>query len=723
MSRKGRLAVSLAALLSLAGMFVVGVISPGLFLVLLAALGLLSWQCLRSAAPAKLLAVLSLVLSTGATVTAADLFLRSALLARRHYRPHEKLFRPWPWFPASYRYEENAAVSLATYGDLAALSGDEALREPRTATFVTDAYGFRNVPSPHPGAYEVVVLGDSFAAGEGTSQERTWASLLASRYGLRVYNLAVPGSPWQSWVNLAAEIPRLRLRAGAVILLLVFPGNDLEEPYGAVTPELRLNSPLAAARSRFAFFRSRSALRLLLAGALRSGPSHVLTARLPDGRALLFFKPYLEPRGRSRKDVAGHPSYPRLLRTLEAIQEIAAAHSAKLQIVLVPMKEEIYGWVLDGTRPWSTPAAPSGFSLALAESCRDRGIEFFDLGGPLRARARERYEASGQLLWWTDDTHWNEAGNAVVAEIVYRRVLRPEEGSGAEAPDRAPDLVQGQVEGPAAAGGPGADRDGRPGVVFHGPPRRAREERPHRADEVEGNRLFPYRAAGLGDGDLRRVDQPAAGPPAQQGPGGLLHPDGGETVLRPRQVPLQEVGVPVRRAIDEDTGVGAPGEPQPRARQEMPGAERIGVLAVGHEQRPGAGRQPEKAGEGAQEEDVRVAEGQLRAGAGHRIDQLERQGALPPVRRERRAAGQERGDPLVRLDAGDQLEPAEPGVEAVQVLRGQRAVVVEAQRQRLGRAPQQAPQAEEGHVHLPAAEEARDPARAAGLFCCHGRRF
>ena len=88
---------------------------------------------------------------------------------------------------------------------------------------------------------DVIVLGDSFGVAAATSQEETLSSLLARDYGLSVYNLSISRSnPQQEYANLMLEGKRLKARKGTCVLWLLFPGNDLDEPY---YPELENPQP------------------------------------------------------------------------------------------------------------------------------------------------------------------------------------------------------------------------------------------------------------------------------------------------------------------------------------------------------------------------------------------------------------------------------------------------------------------------------------------------
>jgi lysophospholipase L1-like esterase len=53
-----------------------------------------------------------------------------------------------------------------------------------------------------------------------------------------------------------------------------------------------------------------------------------------------------------------------------------------------------------------------------------QGIAFCDLKPDLVTAARTAYAQTGALVWWPDDTHWNEAGHRAAADAVYEHLLR-----------------------------------------------------------------------------------------------------------------------------------------------------------------------------------------------------------------------------------------------------------------------------------------------------------
>ena len=358
-------------------------------------------------------------------VTLFDLAARPALLHLYGVRPADRYIRRWPPLPLLQRYEAGVNFEGETYGDLAAVSGRGDWREPHRIRFVTDEYGFRNEPRGDDARpLDLVVLGDSFGVAAGTSQGETLDGLLARDYGLSVYNLSVSReNPRQQYANLLLEGERLNTREGALVLWLIFPGNDLDEPYHAELEDPRPAAPGLLTRLAVGVgdFRSRSPARALLS---RGGAGRIIERNLPDRRPVLFDETYARRRSRTAEDVQRHPNFESLKRTLGAMERLAGERRLRVAVALVPSKEEVYSWVLDGAPAWSTSAEPSGFSGVLRGLCERHGFRFLDLKPALVEAASAAYEKSGALLWWRDDTHWNGEGQRAAASAVYANLLR-----------------------------------------------------------------------------------------------------------------------------------------------------------------------------------------------------------------------------------------------------------------------------------------------------------
>jgi hypothetical protein len=371
---------------------------------------------------------ISLVLVSACfAVTIFDLAARPLILYVYGIRPADHYIHRWPSLPLLQRYEAGVSFEGETYGDLAAVSGRGDWRERHRIRFVTDVYGFRNEPPSTADAarpLDLVVLGDSFGVAAGTSQEETLSAVLARDYGLAVYNLSVSReSPRHEYANLLLEGKRLNTREGALVLWLIFPGNDLDEPYHAELENPRPASPGLLTRLAVGVgdFRSRSPVRRLLS---RGGAGEVVERTFLDGRSVLFNETYARRRGRTAEEILRHPNFESLTRTLGAAERLAVERRLRVAVVLVPSKEEVYSWVLDGAPAWSAAARPSGFSDVLRDLCGRHGFRFLDLKPALVEDSRLAYEKSGALLWWRDDTHWNGEGQRAAAAAVYANLLR-----------------------------------------------------------------------------------------------------------------------------------------------------------------------------------------------------------------------------------------------------------------------------------------------------------
>ncbi len=363
-------------------------------------------------------------------VTLFDLSARPLLFYLFDVRPTERFYSRWPPLPLLGRYIANVKFEGVTYGDLAAVSGRKDWREERRVRFVTDADGFRNNPTDASDAarpLDVIVLGDSFGVAGGTSQEDILSSLLAREYGLSVYNLSISKeSPQQEYASLLLEGHRLRTRAGTCVLWLIFTGNDLDEPYykELFNPQPRLPSLQERLVTGINDFRSRSPVSRLLSPVEKE---QVIEKTFIDGRRVLFFAPYVKRRNRTAEEIERHPNFESLKATLAAMEKLAGERSLTIEVALVPSKEEVYSWMLDGgASPWSNANEPSGFSVVMRELCVQHGFRYLDLKPSLVGASRRVFEETGALLWWRDDTHWNGAGQRVAAAVINESLQNAE---------------------------------------------------------------------------------------------------------------------------------------------------------------------------------------------------------------------------------------------------------------------------------------------------------
>lgn len=360
-------------------------------------------------------------------LTLSELIARPILYYFFDIRPADRFLYPWPPLPQLHRYMALVNFEGETYGDLAAAAARPEWRDTRRIRFLTDAYGFRNDPSTagsDPRPFDAIVLGDSFGVAASTTQEATLSSVLARDYHLHVYNLSISReNPRQEYANLALEHARLTTTNATSVLWLIFPGNDLDEPYDSELdhPQPVWPGLLSRLETGFTRFRSRAALRRLVAP---RGSSQVVEKRFLDGRRLLLSAPYAEHSRRTIDDIRRHPNFRSLEATLDAMRRLAIASQLNIAVVVVPSKEEVYSWVFNDAPPWSSALEPSSFSVLMRQMCEQRHFRFLDLKPALVEASRTSYERADALLWWNDDSHWNDQGQRVAAEAIYANLFR-----------------------------------------------------------------------------------------------------------------------------------------------------------------------------------------------------------------------------------------------------------------------------------------------------------
>ena len=147
-----------------------------------------------------------------------------------------------------------------------------------------------------------------------------------------------------------------------------------------------------------------------------------------------FLPPYLNCLQLSREELERSPGWAATRRAYREMNRLAAARGARLAVVFVPSKSQVY-----------LPLAQSSFASsdlerAVAVSLRDvrhppsaerilrhrlalnglmrdfcarEGIAFRDLTGDLQARL-----ATGTNVYFPDDSHWNAAGHETAASAV-----------------------------------------------------------------------------------------------------------------------------------------------------------------------------------------------------------------------------------------------------------------------------------------------------------------
>jgi lysophospholipase L1-like esterase len=347
------------------------------------------------------------------------------------------------------------------------LAADLVRHEPYTFPLATDADGFRN--DTPPAEFEIAALGDSFTDALTLPVERTWPALLGERASARVRNFGTAGfGPGQQRRLLEEFVLPHRPR---VVVVAFFAGNDLQdaERFDAFArtgafPGGSLGWKFKDVIARFddsyvlSLFHGLGGLlgerRALPAVHADSGSTDYsgedlgaspvarpsfdrgLYAMPVGGRAVrfAFMPPYLNCLQLSRAELEGSPGWEATRRAYREMSRLAAAQGARLAVVFVPSKEQVYLPLVQASFTSDeversvavslrdVPHPPKAARLLehrlalnglVRDFCAREGIAFRDLTPDLGARL-----AAGTNVYFPDDSHWNAAGHETAAAAI-----------------------------------------------------------------------------------------------------------------------------------------------------------------------------------------------------------------------------------------------------------------------------------------------------------------
>ena len=276
-----------------------------------------------------------------------------------------------------------------------------------------DQNGFRD-PNERTNA-DIVVVGDSFVEAPTISDAQLATSIIAKNLGKIVENLG------QSWYG-PQQMRITLLRYGLVlkphdVVWVFYGGNDLFDyrRYQGILPTWPQVAPSLNG------FLERSLLRNLvrLAKKRLTPPTQLPAAVVGDCVAgpnertkLAFFYPDTPLSEQDRTTLA------KVAGEIANAAQATKAIGANFLLVYAPSKFQVYRQLCAFT-PASITSEWSGSALALEieRIANDNAINYLDLTPALNHAASQQGS-----VYFSDDTHWNQLGQAVVGEAIAQRL-------------------------------------------------------------------------------------------------------------------------------------------------------------------------------------------------------------------------------------------------------------------------------------------------------------
>lgn len=296
-------------------------------------------------------------------------------------------------------------------GDLALMANRTDLCSWRSEVFQTDKWGFRNSPGAEQAP--VVVFGDSFAYGQGVSQNDMPSAVLGRLVG-GAYNAAgIFQLNHLKWV-----LDHVTLSAKTVVYFHLERHHHRPEELKEWSDEL-MDSWWGRAKIQLGDLAKYNPLKIFFADLEKKYfipwvfPNRydhdIPHGTLRNGKEFLFLKSSVDQFNQVR---AGH-----VLDEggfFEGLRDLLSKRGIKLIVALIPEKYTIYAPYLKAPPPQKV-----GFYLNdLDRELTRRSVQVVNLL-PILQKDAEDIFAEGEYNYWPDDTHWNAQGIWTSAQAIF----------------------------------------------------------------------------------------------------------------------------------------------------------------------------------------------------------------------------------------------------------------------------------------------------------------
>ena len=318
----------------------------------------------------------------------------------------------------------------------------------KRVSMIIDQHGFRET-TPLEDA-RIFALGDSLTFGAFVDQKDSWVERVQRLIGQPLYNLGVNGGTPVRELRLLDFL--LRTKGPACkpqhVLWMFFEGNDFEEPYHTSAPigkknivrrllggtMLDLLTKIPYSIKRTSLIRQlvddRIRLSLPTTSTEQVDPFLIDDLRLPTPLYYspthgyrLFAQSFVERAAKSRSYVLDHPNRPFLDQAFEGMAKLANEFHFQVTVLLTPSGARLHAHHFENFPPVSAEPHLLNYVRELADGVGFNTLDLFQLMRPF---------AKNELLYFPDDSHWNERGNDVVAIQIAKHVFNQSVRSGQE---------------------------------------------------------------------------------------------------------------------------------------------------------------------------------------------------------------------------------------------------------------------------------------------------
>lgn len=304
----------------------------------------------------------------------------------------------------------NMDVETVGQGDLGLYTSHAKFKKEH---WITDPYGYRTEGGLGE-RYDVVILGDSFSLSPGTLQENSFAAVLERKSGMNVYPFATryfeEFMAEKRFMDSPPKYVVLERIEDNMIRFKPFP-EGASSGFKSDITDIRLQSAFIMTDRIFksVFFRyARGAVKRLVSHKILGFPESLPETTLAsDDDSVLFWRGTMNY-------ALPMENIDRIEASIENYRRVLAQRGIQLIVVPIPSKINVYADKVAAHHDLK-------FIEALNVRMSEAGIDYVDLKAPFLAA-----RGAGEDIYFSDDTHWNEKGIAIAADVVAGKLAELE---------------------------------------------------------------------------------------------------------------------------------------------------------------------------------------------------------------------------------------------------------------------------------------------------------
>jgi hypothetical protein len=357
-------------------------------------------------------------LSTLATFIAVDslLYARVLKIGKAHDLPvipyHDKIITNEGYLTGVH--EKLFSAKQFSAGQISGYEEDSGFYESRWMKVETDENGLRNPIGHYKKYQDVILMGDSFTFGYGSDQNHIWSYILSDHSKMNIYNIGVYGAGPSQQVELLyylTEEKRIKLSDSPIFVLLIFEGNDFNDfnvyrrkkrkkPFKQFYKNYRDRSILASISNIIKSFHRKK----------ETQPYIILDSNyLGKVGFNNYYIEQIRKNNQTRETAKAVFEQSGIGNSFQRLNSLSGIYKAKIVIFYIPTKSRLYRKYFPGLPEFNEHDYMKELTIL---SANENDFTFIDLTSIF-----SEYAERGILLYWRDDTHLNNQGHKLLADI------------------------------------------------------------------------------------------------------------------------------------------------------------------------------------------------------------------------------------------------------------------------------------------------------------------